>query len=306
MSLLDEMVQPIATPAGRRKARDAFRYIEAFQVPGEVFYVSSLSGRAGNSGKTRDSALDTFVNAAAKCQADRGDLILGLPGHAETLTAAGTLTLSKSGVYVAGLGSGALRPTINYTTAAAASLNITGANVTLENLLLTPIGVDAVTAAVNISAAGVTLRNVEIELANATNQAALGILTTAAANYLRIEDCYLHGTIDAGCATAIRLVGGNDIKILRNHIHGAFTTSLGGIENNTTAMLRLLIEGNVIVNGTASSTKAIVLHANTTGAIVNNRLGILSGTAPITAAAIDVVGGNYYKAAVGVTAGTLL
>jgi hypothetical protein len=40
--------------------------------------------------------------------------------------------------------------------------------------------------------------------------------------------------------------------------------------------------------------------------ITNNRMSVLTGTAPIVAAAINGVGGNYYKAAVGVAAGTLL
>ena len=50
----------------------------------------------------------------------------------------------------------------------------------------------------------------------------------------------------------------------------------------------------------------IVLTASSTGAIRNNIFGILSGTAPVTAAALDVIGANYYKAAAGVAAGTLV
>lgn len=45
--------------------------------------------------------------------------------------------------------------------------------------------------------------------------------------------------------------------------------------------------------------------AGSTGMISDNRMQILSGTAPITAAGMSWVGGNYYAAALA-TAGTLI
>ena len=98
-------------------------------------------------------------------------------------------------------------------------------------------------------------------------------------------------------------MGGNDVVIRNNTIHGNYHASNGVIKNATTDCLRLLIDGNTVINGTASSTKAVVLTGTSTGMIRNNRVGILSGTAPFTFAAGYWMG-NYYAAAVA-TAGTL-
>ena len=276
---------------------------------GNVFYVSSTQTGASDSagrGLTPETALLTVATAISRASADNGDVIVTLPTHVEVLTAAGTNTMSKAGVSILGVGRGRSRGRFNYTTSAAASFNVTAARCSVFNCVFTATGVDAVTAAINVSAADFTLEGCEMELADATNQAVLGILTTAAADRMRIVNNRIHGTADAGTATAIRIVGGSNSSIIGNFITGAYTTSLGGIENNTTIANRLQIDGNTIINATASSTVCVAGTSNPTGSVTNNRLSILSGTAPITGTGWNVVGGNYYKAAAGVAAGTLL
>jgi hypothetical protein len=113
------------------------------------------------------------------------------------------------------------------------------------------------------------------------------------------------GTTDAGTAAAVRVVGGNEHVIKGNRFYGAYTTSLGAIDNATTACLRVTIADNVIENATASSTKAMVFQSGSTGSITGNRMQILSGSAPITGAAMSWVGANYYAATIA-TAGTLI
>jgi hypothetical protein len=208
-------------------------------------------------------------------------------------------------VTVRGLGKGRQRGRVNYTTAAAASVDVTAARVSIQNLVFTPIGVDAVTAAVNVSGADCVIEDCEFELADATNQAVLGILTAATATRLIVRNCFFHGTADAGTAAAIRHAAGNDVQILNNIFMGNYTTTLGAIDNSA-AVTNLQIHGNVIANGTASAAKAFVCHASTTVVFSNNRMGVLTGTAPITAAAGTNGGGNYYSAAAGVAAATLL
>lgn len=272
---------------------------------GSVFFVDSVTGSNGNSGVATNKPFATIVYALTKCTAAKGDTIVCLPGHTEAVVGAGTLTVSKSGVRIVGLGYGRARPVITYTTAAAASVDVTAAGVLFQNVVFSAIGVDAVTAMVNVSAAGVTFRYCEFETGDATNQAVLAVLTTAAANRLTIDSCHIHGSADAGTAAAIRIVGGDAIQIVNNVIWGNYTTSLGGIDNPTTAATGIIISRNIIVNQTASSTKAIVLKSDSTGIVADNRLLILSGTAPITAAA-GYVSHNYYAAAAGVTASALI
>ncbi len=52
-------------------------------------------------------------------------------------------------------------------------------------------------------------------------------------------------------------------------------------------MTNAVVDGNRINNLTASSTKSMVFVAGSTGMISNNRMQILSGSAPITGAALS-------------------
>lgn len=237
--------------------------------------------------------------------ASRNTQIVLLPGHTETITGAAGVNLNKIGIRVVGEGYGRNRPLIDFTTDSAASFDINSASCSVTNCAF-KCSIDAQTAMINVKAADFLLEDCEIQLADSSYQATVGILTTASADRMILRRNHMHGTIDAGTATAIQIVGGSDARIENNLIIGAFTTTLGGINIITTAAVNLLIGNNVINNRTASSTKCIVdTITGTTGQIFNNRMQILSGSTPITAAAMSWVGGNYYAATVA-TAGTLI
>jgi len=246
----------------------------------------------------------TITAALANCVSNRGDVILVLPGHTTTITAAAGLDIEKHGVSIIGLGQGLARPIITFTTATTADMDIDADNVTIENFQIT-IGFDAVAAPIDVNKTNFTLRKCKVVLADATNQATLGILTDANAGGLVVEDCQFLGTADAGTAAAIRIVGGDAHVIRRNFFQGAYTTTLGAIDNVTTACTNALIEDNAINNLTASSAKGMVFVAASTGFIRRNSMQILSGTAPITGAAMSWAGANYYAATIA-TAGTLI
>ena len=82
---------------------------------------------------------------------------------------------------------------------------------------------------------------------------------------------------------------------------GAYTTTLGAIDNATTAASQIFVGYNVIQNRTASSTKAMVFVAASTGFIINNHMQILSGVAPITGAAMSWGGPNTYASLISTT-----
>ena len=110
--------------------------------PGKVFWVSNsgvLSDRQigssnGNQG-TFDAPFSTITGALSKVVADRGDIIMVKPGHAETISAAGGIVLNKAGVALVGLGKGAKRPTITWDTAITATMTVTANDVTVHNFL---------------------------------------------------------------------------------------------------------------------------------------------------------------------------
>lgn len=71
------------------------------------------------------STIDFAIN---QCTANRGDVIVVLPGHAETIASAAAIALDTAGVTVFGVGHGDLRPTLTFATSAAASIAVTGAD----------------------------------------------------------------------------------------------------------------------------------------------------------------------------------
>ena len=103
---------------------------------GSYFWVDSNTGLSGNTGKDKTKPLATIAQALLKCMANKGDVIVCMPGHAETITAAGGITINVAGVQIIGLGEGSLRPTITYTTAATGTLLMTAANCKLKNFIL--------------------------------------------------------------------------------------------------------------------------------------------------------------------------
>lgn len=247
----------------------------------------------------------SLTAASAMCVAGRGDVILVLPGETETVTAAGGIQLSADGVTIVGMGNGQDRPTFTFSTATTADMNVDAANITIENCIFDLTGVDALAAPIDVNAANFTMRNCEVITANVTNQAVLGILTDVNGTGMTLLNNQFLGTPTAGTAAAVRIVGGANHIVRGNLFIGSYTTTLGAIDNATTAITNSMFENNFISNTTASSTVAMNFQSASTGMISNNRMQILSGTAPIVGPAMSWVGENYYAATIA-TAGTLI
>lgn len=301
------MALPVKTkfpqPAG---SLPNFNLVNQFGLTaGNVLYVHN-SGTSTGPGSTPSTAYSTIDAAYSAATASQGDTIVVLPGHAESITGAAGIACDLAGVRIVGVGDGRQRPVITFTTATAASLDITAAANVIENLVFV-CGIDAQTAMINISAADCVIKNCEFQLADATYQAAVGILTTDAADRLIVMGNYFHGAGDTTAQIAISLVGGDDLRITNNVCQGYYGTT-GAIQSATTAGVNYTIDGNMIVNRTADgNNKAIVLHASTVGIVANNRIAIIDSTspAPVTAAAA-FVSGNYTTGAVDVSASTLM
>jgi hypothetical protein len=112
--------------------------------PGQVFWLGNgtalpnggVGGADGNDG-TFYRPLATLAEAFDRCVANRGDVIMVKPGHAESIASASALTLNKAGVAVVGLGVGAARPTFTLTTATTATINVSANNISIQNCMFT-------------------------------------------------------------------------------------------------------------------------------------------------------------------------
>lgn len=248
----------------------------------------------------------TLTAASAATVSGRGDVILVCPGYTETVIAAGGIQLSSAASTIVGLGNGSQRPTISFTTSTAADVNVDAAGITIDNLIFDLTGIDALAGPIDVNAAGFTMKNCLVITGNATNQAVLALTSdTAASDDMVIQDCKFLGTADAGTTAAIEVSsGGNRYMIERCTFIGAYTLGVGAIQQLTNTSLDFVVRDCIIVNLTASATKAAVFTASTTGMLTNNRIGIGSGTAPFTMAA-GWWAGNYSAAAVA-TNGTLV
>lgn len=214
--------------------------------PGKVFWVgnsaASLKGEKGASNNNKGDFLSPFASidyAVGQCVANRGDIIFVRPGHTETVTAAGGLDLDVAGIAIIGLGCGSNRPTVNFTTATTADMDVDAANITVANILFTG-GIDALAGPIDINAADFTMINCETR--DVTGQATDFIVTDANADRLHIEGWVHRGAAAAGAETAISIVGGDDITIIPYFIDGNFGTA--AIENVTTAAVNLQVFGS--------------------------------------------------------------
>ncbi len=148
---------------------------------GKTFYVDSVTGASGGTGLTPTDATATIQQAVTKCTANKGDIIVALPGHVETITAAAGIALSKAGISLIGLGRAGQRPTITYTTANTATMTVTAADVYIENILFVGNFLQ-IAGAINVTATGLIVDSCEFRDTDATHGFNCAILATGAAN----------------------------------------------------------------------------------------------------------------------------
>ena len=207
--------------------------------PGKAFWVgnsaSLLPGEKGASNGNNGGFLAPFASidaAVGACAANRGDIIFVRPNHTETVTAAAGLDLDVAGIAVIGLGSGANRPTVNFTTATTADMDVDAANITVVNLLFTG-GIDALAGPIDVNAADFKL--IDCEYRDVTGQATDVIIADANADRLLIDGYFHNGAAAAGGSAAIALIG-MDNPVIRNfRIIGNFSTA--AIDMRTTAVV---------------------------------------------------------------------
>lgn len=206
---------------------------------GNVFFVGSTSTEdsdAPSSGSNKNTPFTTMDYAVGRMTANNGDIMIVMPGHVETVTAAAGLALDVAGITIIGIGNGTNKPKINFTTAVGASMKTTAANIEMENFQFTG-GIDALTNPIHVAAADFKLKN--WTYTDVTGQATDVVLTTAAADRMELAYFDYDGATAAGTNAGIALVGGDGIKIHDFFMDGNF--AVGGIDVRTTATTDLKV-----------------------------------------------------------------
>lgn len=235
-----------------------------------IFYVDS--GHAGAStagpGKNPKSPLSTIDAAVGKCTANNGDIIIVMPGHAETVSAAGGLDLDVAGITIVGIGRGTDQPTITLDTAATADVDVDAANVTVVNMHFRANFAD-ITAAIDVNADDFSLlgcRFTEV----ATDMNALIWVQDAAAggsDRITIDGCHVIA-LDAANTHFVNFAGTGAGHIVRNNfLHGDWGTMCIGGAGVVTSVL---VADNVIKNVATDVDSCINFAATATGICVRN------------------------------------
>ena len=231
---------------------------------GQIWWVDAAGAQIGDGKFNRPFAtIDTAINHASA-----GDMILVKAGHTETITAAAGIDADVAGISIIGLGQGRRRPTISFTTADTADIDIDAANITISNMVFDLDGVASLAAPIDVNAADFMLQGCEFIQSDATNQCLNVVASATAADRMRIVGNTFRSTT-AGAVSAISLLGTEDgVEIVGNVISGDWSTA--AISNATGNVLtNVLIDGNYIRNDNVGDW-AIELVSATTGTIQNN------------------------------------
>ncbi len=99
---------------------------------GNIWFVDSGTGGAGGPG-TLENPYSTIDAAIGRCTASNGDVIICLPGHNETVTAA--IAADVAGITIIGIGNGSNMATVTQGTSGSLNcLEVSADNVTIQNM----------------------------------------------------------------------------------------------------------------------------------------------------------------------------
>src|SRR3990167_4257163 len=234
-----------------------------------VTYVHHSAGRAQDIEPIRSRTYSTLNSALLHCRSGAGDVVAVLPGHAESFSAADSLTNLVAGTQIIGLGHGTLRPTFTWS-AAGSTVLFDVADVKIRNCILNMepgTGSVTVTARITVSAAGCQILDCEGRFStDANNKVTIGITTTAAADGLTLKRNHFYGATAGECTTFLDIIGVDRLCMEDNVIEGATSaTTVGIIRFATTASLNIRQARNSYLNRKALSTAAVTGLAGVSG-----------------------------------------
>ncbi len=289
--------------------------------PGKVWWVSNastlqtgdLGGSNGNPG-TQQKPFSTIAYAATRATAGAGDIIIVKPGHAETVTAAGGIALSKAGVAFIGLGYGSMRPKITWSTANTATITVAADNISFTNFQFVGNFLSIATAFSLSTAKNFTLQNCSFADAGATTNFLNCITTTGIANTadgLTITNCTWKGlgttSVNSFILTANDIDSavwvGNTVVLARTATAAVFCTVTAGVLTN------LIVTDNVAISQQTADTGGGFINVGgttSTGVMARNLLGDLSTTDLIITTTVGLTYDNNKKTGVITASGYLL
>jgi hypothetical protein len=241
------------------------------RLNGVYLFVDSNNGNNSNNGLSVDKAFSTLEYAVGKCTANRGDVIVCLPGHTETVSSAGALDLDVAGITIIGQGRGSTQAKIVLDTATSADIDIDAADITIIGMHFTANYADIV-AAIDVNADDFTISRCRFSETAASMNALIWVQDAAstASDRIIVEYCDVR-VLDASNTHFINFAGTGDGHVVRhNMLLGDWgTMAIGGAGVVTFAACY----GNRIYNVATTSDACIHFAATATGLIMDNLCG---------------------------------
>lgn len=246
---------------------------------GEIYYVSNSTASlaagqsAGSaSGKgTFNKPFSTLQQAVTSCVANRGDIIIVCPGHAENIASATALAIDKAGITIIGVGVGDSRPTFTLTTANTAKIVVSASNVSICNCVFVANFLNIANLFDLTTAKGFNFDSCEVRDTSAILNFLNVFLLSATSNAndgLRITQNRFFLQSAAGVCNMVSFRGVLDRCDISDNYYAALTTNAGAVFIVATgkAVTNLLILRNNfnLVNAAATAT-GYLLTADTAG-----------------------------------------
>ena len=278
-------------------------YLPQSYAGGAIFWVGNRANTPAGDGSRRDYPLSSIFgssgaiaklasyNKAASRVDGTGGTVLVLPGHVESITASTSLTTLAGSTTtmcnVIGIGTGAQRPTLNWT-AAASALLINQAGFWFRNMVwnLNKTAATVVTAAVTVSAADCGLEDIDfLPNTSATQLTTTAFTIASGATRFTCNRVNGYGATFATNPTDIFTTTAAVDKLTMtncNFFVATNATTTGAI-NLVNAPTNILIQNCNFMNKIASSTVAGNASASTTGVMNNCTFSITNATGGATA-----------------------
>ena len=241
---------------------------------GDRWYVHSGTGTDGAGyGQNPDAPVATIDYAIGLCTASQGDIIYVMPGHAENVTAADGIDCDVIGIAIIGIGDGDLIPTVTFT-AAAGSVTVSVASVTVRNIKMVAGFATGVTTGFTIAAGadGLTLDGVQMFDGTTNLEFLIHASIATGVDRLLIKNCRFNGL--AGTMSGSLVFAGTslDCEICDNYWQVDSSDSV--IHHDAGVASNMYLHHNAIINiDTNTAEYCAEFKTASTGCAHDNRFG---------------------------------
>ncbi len=260
---------PLAGGNAKVGEHNAYDFRQLSNNTGNIFFVKH-TGSSTATGLSPEDPISTIDAAIGLCTASNGDVIFVMEGHAESIATATAINCDVAGVTIWGLGHGATLPVIT-TSAAAGSITVGAAKVTLKNLRVIAGFAGGTTTGFTIAAAGdfCTLENIIMRDGAANTEFLIHVSVATTVTDLLIDRCDFRGLVAETMSNSILFAGTSENTTIR-HTTIIVDSSDDTVNHLTAKATNWLMHHCTIINGdTTTALYCVRLESTSTGVTHN-------------------------------------